>query len=89
MAFFEHLLGQKDHVHFEIYDITTWLTNKQTIAMHVLPKMSRSKSNQTIKFEQLEECNMKFFVEKYTKCAGEIIPGPLCKKPKLRISLDQ
>ena len=51
--------------------------------------MSRSKSNQTIKFEQLEECNMKFFVEKYTKCAGEIIPGPLCKKPKLRISLDQ
>ena len=30
------------------------------------------------------------FVEKpYTNCAGEIIPRPLSKKPKLSLSLDR
>ena len=44
-----------------------------------------------MKFDQLIQYNMKnIFVEKsYTKCAGEIIPKPLSKKPKLSISLDQ
>ena len=32
---------------------------KQTIAIHTFPNISRSKSNQTIKFYQLIECNMK------------------------------
>ena len=31
---------------------------KQTIAIHVLPNISRSKANQTIKCELLIECNM-------------------------------
>ena len=59
--------------------------------MHILPNMSRSKDNQTMKFGQLIEYNMRnIFVEKsYTKCGGETIPRPLSKKSKLSISRDQ
>ena len=44
-----------------------------------------------MKLGQLVEYNMRnIFVEKsYTKYAGETIPGPLSKKSKLSISLDQ
>ena len=44
-----------------------------------------------MKFDQLIEYNMRnIFVEKsYTKCAGETIPGPLPKKLKSSIFLDQ
>ena len=44
-----------------------------------------------MKFDQVTEYNMRnIFVEKsYTKCAGEIIPRLLSKKPKLSISLDR
>ena len=51
---------------------------KETIAIHVLPKISRSKDNQTRKFGQLTDCNMgNVFLEKsYTKCDGQTIPGP-------------
>ena len=61
---------------------------KQTIAIHILPNISRSKGNQTMKFGQLIEYNMRnIFVEKsYTKCAGETIPRSLSKKSKLSIS---
>ena len=64
---------------------------EQTIAIHILPNISRSKSNQAMKFGQLIEYNMRnIFVEKsYTKCAGETIPRPLSKKSKFSISLDQ
>ena len=63
----------------------------QTIAIHILSNISRSKGNQTMKFGQLIEYNMRnIFVEKsYTKCAGETIPRPLSKMSKLSISLDQ
>ena len=62
----------------------------QTIAIHILPNISRSKGNQAMKFGQLIEYNMNIFVEKsYTKCAGETIPRLLSKKSKLSISLDQ
>ena len=42
---------------------------KQTIAIRTLPNISRSKGNQTIKFGQLTEYNMRnIFLEKlYTK----------------------
>ena len=62
----------------------------QTITIHMLPNISRSKDNQTMKFGQLTECNMgNIFVEKsYPKCAGEIIPRLLSKESKLSISLD-
>ena len=46
---------------------------EQTIAIHIMSNISRSKGNQAIKFGQLLEYNMRnIFVEKlYTKCAGE------------------
>ena len=64
---------------------------KQTIAILILPSISKSKGNQVMKFDQLIECNMRnIFLEKsYTKCGGENIPRPFCKKSKLSISLDQ
>ena len=42
---------------------------KQTIAIHILPNISRRKGNQAMKFGQLIEYNMRnIFVEKsYTK----------------------
>ena len=59
--------------------------------MHILPNISRNKGNQTMKFGQLIECNMRnIFLEKsYTKCGGETSPRPFSKKLKLRITLDQ
>ena len=64
---------------------------QQTIAIHILPNITRSKGNQAIKFGQLIEYNMRnIFVEKsYTKYAGEIISRALSKKWKLSISQDQ
>ena len=43
--------------------------------MHILPNISKSKGNQTIKFGQLIEYNLRnIFVENsYTKCAAETI----------------
>ena len=57
-------------------------SEKQTIAIHILPNNSRSRDNQTMKFGQLIENTMdKFFFEKsYTKCDGETIPRLFPKK---------
>ena len=59
--------------------------------MHILPNISRRKDNETMKFGQLIEYNMRnIFVEKScTKCGAETIPRPFSKKPKSGISLDQ
>ena len=64
---------------------------EQTIAIHILPNISRTKGIQARRFGQLIEYNTRnIFIEKsYTKCAGENIPRPLSKKSKLSISLDQ
>ena len=64
---------------------------QQTITIHMMSNISRSKGDQAMKFGQLIEYNIRnIFVEKsYTKCAGETIPRPLSKKSKLSISLDQ
>ena len=65
---------------------------KQTIEMHILSNISRSSGNQIIKFDQLIEykMNMKnIFLENHTKCGEGTIPGPISKKSKLSISLDQ
>ena len=58
---------------------------KQTITIHILLNIFRSKGNQAIKFGQLIEYNMRnIFLEKsYTKWNGETIPRPFC------MSLDQ
>ena len=66
-------------------------TGQQIITIHTLSNITRSKGNQTMKFDQLIECNMRnIFLEKsYTKCGGEASPRPFYKKSKLIISLDQ
>ena len=63
----------------------------QTIVIRILPNISRSKGNQTMKFGQLIDYNMRnIFLEKsYTKCGGETSPRPFSEKLKLSISLDQ
>ena len=55
---------------------------KQTIAIYILPNISKSKCNQTIKFGQLIEYNMKnIFLEKlYTNCGGKTISRSFYKK---------
>ena len=46
----------------------------QTIAIHILGNISRSKCNQAMKFGQLIEYNMRnVFLEKYTQNAVEIL----------------
>ena len=56
-------------------------SGKQTIAIHILPNISRNKGSQTLKFGQLIECNMRnIFLEKIcTKCRGETIPRAFLK----------
>ena len=64
---------------------------QQTISIHILSNIPRSKGKETMKFGQLIEYNMwNIFVEKlYTNCGGETIPRPLSKRSKWSISLDQ
>ena len=64
---------------------------KQTIAIHIFPNISRSKSNQTIKFGQLIEYNLRniFLKKSCTKCGGETSLRPFSGKLKLSISLDE
>ena len=64
-------------------------TRKQTIAIQLLPSISRGKENQTMKYGQLIECNVKnvFPESSYTKYGRETISRPYSKKLKLNISL--
>ena len=66
-------------------------TGIHTIAIQILPNISRSKENRSMKFRQLVEYNMiNIFLEKsYTKYGRETIPRPFSKKSKSSISLDQ
>ena len=54
----------------------------ETIAIHILINISRSKDSQTTKFGQTTQCNMRnIFLEKpYTKWGGETIPRPFYEK---------
>ena len=56
---------------------------KQTIALHILTNISRSKGNQAMKFGQLIEYNTRnMFLEKsYKKCGG------LFPKSQIRVHL--
>ena len=64
---------------------------KHTIAIYILAYISRIRDNQSVKFGQLIEYNIRnIFLEKsYPKCAGETSPKCFSKKSKLSISLDQ
>ena len=70
---------------------SSFLKCYQTIAIHILPSISRSEGKQAMKFGQLIEYNMRnIFVEKsYTKCGRETVPRPFSGKPKLSKSLPQ
>ena len=54
---------------------------KQTVTIHILSSISRIKANQTMKFGQLLECNMKnIFLEKLKiKCGGQLFPDHIFK----------
>ena len=58
--------------------------------MDILPNISRSKGNRTMKLGQLIECNMRniFLKILYTKCDKETSPRPFSEKLKLSLSLD-
>ena len=75
----------KNGLIFLIRLISNFMTSqlgKQTIVRHILPNISKNESNQTMKFGQLIEYNMRItFLEKlYTKCGGETILRPFSKK---------
>ena len=53
---------------------------RQTIAIQILPNISKCKSNQTMKFGQLIKYNMNIFPENlYTKCGREATTRPFSK----------
>ena len=56
-------------------------TGQQIITIHILPNISRSKVNQSIKLGQLIEYNMRntFLVKSNTKCGGKLVPEPFIK----------
>ena len=60
-------------------------TGKQMMTIYTLPKISRSKGYQTMKFGQLIEQDMRnIFLEKsYAKCDGEVNPRPFYKKIRI------
>ena len=59
--------------------------------MHNLTNILRTKGNQTMKFGQLIEYNMRniFMETLYLKCGGKTIPRHFSKKLKSSILLDQ
>ena len=65
-------------------------SGKQTVAKHILVNISKSKDNQTMKFGQWIEYNMRniFLERSVTKCGGENVPRPFSKKSKSSIYLD-
>ena len=58
---------------------------KQIIAIHILPNISRSKDNQTMRSGQLKEYDIRniFRKKSFTRCGGETIPRPFSKNSKL------
>ena len=64
---------------------------KQTMAIHILPNISRIKGKEIMKFGQLIQYDMRnTFLEKTdAKCCGETTRRPFPKKPKLSIFLGQ
>ena len=68
-------------VNFKNYDVTAWL---KTITIHILRNISRSKGNQTMKFNHLVDYNKKnfFFKNRAENEAVRLVPDLflLCKK---------
>ena len=73
--------------------ISSFMTSEpgsQTIVIHILPNISRSEGNQTMKFGQLIEENKRsiFLGKSFTKCGGETSPTLFSGNLKRSISLD-
>ena len=66
-------------------------TVKQIIPIHIMPNISRSQGNQTIKLDQSIEYHMRSICleTSYSKCGGETSLRPFSKKSNLIKSLDQ
>ena len=60
-------------------------TGQQTITIHVLPNISRSKCNQTMKFRRLKKYCMSntYFEKSDTKLDGKTIPRAFYLNPKI------
>ena len=64
-------------------------SGQKTTAIHIVPNISRRKSNQKMELGQSIDYNMwNIFFEK-SKYGGETIPRSLSKQSKLSIFLDQ
>ena len=74
-----------------ISEFMTSQSGKQTITIHILANISRSKGKKAMKFGQFIERNMRnIFLEKLcTKCDVKTIPRPFSKKLKSSLSMDQ
>ena len=79
---------QKDKVNFKFCDVTASSTKS---VIHILLSILRKKGNQTMKFGQLIQYNMRntFLEKSYRECGGETGPRPFSEKLKSSISLDQ
>ena len=74
-----------------IWKFVTPHTGEELIIIHILPNISRNKHNQTIRFGQLIEYNMRnIFLEKlHSNIGGDVSSRPFHRNTKLSISLDQ
>ena len=68
--------------------ISKFMTSRsgyQTISIHILSDISRSKGNQTMEFGQLTDYDIRnIFLENwYTKFGGDTIPRPFFKNSNL------
>ena len=86
LLYAEKQLDKKAKVNFKI---KTSQTGHQIITIRILSNISRSKGNQSVKFGQLIEHNMRkiLFEKSCTNCNGETSPRPFCKQSELSISL--
>ena len=91
--FLDFLVMQQNGLIRKINFISNFMTSQpgqQRILIHILRNISRSKSNQTMTFGQLIECNTRniFLENLYKKYYGETSPRPFSEKIKLGISLN-
>ena len=71
-GYVEEWLDKKAKVNFKNYDVIDWIINNY--------KISRSTANQTIKFGQLIEFNLKYiFLEKSYTNVVKLVPDPFIK----------
>ena len=76
-------LDKNVKVNFKVYDIPDW----QTIIIHILPNISKSKDNQPMKFGQLIECNLRnIFLQNHAENEAErLVPDFFLKKALYKV----